>query len=140
MAEHRTPSHLSEGSQTWLAGLRDSTDEEGQPLRRFTATEWRILLLAAEAWDRAQTARRTMTREGLTVTAPILSKKGEVVGERITAHPAAGIARDNSTLFSRLVAQLGLDTPAPRLGEEEPDKDGEEQPGGILLRLAQRTG
>jgi hypothetical protein len=31
------------------------------------------------------------------------------VGERITAHPAAAIARDSATLFSRLVAQLGLD-------------------------------
>jgi hypothetical protein len=65
-------------------------------------------VLAAEARDRASTARRTLQR-GLTIATPILSKKGDVIGERIAAHPAAAIARDSTALYSRLVAQLGLD-------------------------------
>jgi hypothetical protein len=66
-------------------------------------------VLAAEQRDRASTARRTLQREGLTVTTPILSKKGDVIGERVAAHPVAAIARDCTTLYSRLVAQLALD-------------------------------
>ena len=125
MATHRIPSHLSEGSQTWAQGVRDE--------RELTASEWRLVTLAAEAYDRAQTARRTLSREGLTVNTPIVSKKGEVVGERISAHPAAAIARDNAALFSKLLAQLGLDVPP---AEEEPGKEEEPEKPGILLRLA----
>jgi len=41
MATHRTPTHLSEGSQTWMTALRDE--------RELSATDWRLLTLAAEA-------------------------------------------------------------------------------------------
>jgi hypothetical protein len=101
MPAHAVPRYLGAYSRAWLRHLTESYD--------FTPTEWALAVLAAEARDRASTARRTLGREGLTITAPIMSKKGEKVGERITAHPAAAIARDSAALFSRLVAQLGLD-------------------------------
>jgi P27 family predicted phage terminase small subunit len=101
MPVHAVPRYLGAPSRAWLRHLTESYD--------FTPTEWRLLTLAAEAFDRAQTARRTLHREGLTLTVPVLSKKGEKVGERITAHPAAAIARDATALYSRLVAQIGLD-------------------------------
>jgi hypothetical protein len=113
MPQLRVPTHLLEGSSAWLKGLRDDSGRE------WTATEWKLAQLAAEAWDRAQTARRKLEREGLTFTAPIFNKQGEVVGERITAHPAANIARDSAQLFSKLVAQLGLDEAAPPAAAEQ---------------------
>ncbi|QEC49271.1 hypothetical protein FSW04_17925 [Baekduia soli] len=104
MPQRTPPRHLSAPSRRWLAHL--STDYT------FTETEWSLALMAAETRDRASTARRTMTREGLTLTTPILSKKGDIVGQRVSAHPAAAIARDNVALYSRLVSQLGLDDDA----------------------------
>lgn len=95
------PRYLTVGSRRWLRHLAD-----GYP---FTETEWSLAVLAAETRDRASTARRKLEREGLTITQPILSRKGEHVGDRIVAHPAAGIAKDATALYSRLVGQLGLD-------------------------------
>lgn len=98
---HPVPRHLLADSRAWLRHLAEAYD--------FSPTEWSLAVLAAETRDRASTARRTLNREGLTVTTPILSKRGEVVGQRIAAHPAVGIARDMTSLYSRLVGQLGLD-------------------------------
>lgn len=129
MATHRVPTHLSEGSQRWMTLVRDA--------RELNETEWRLLTLAAEAYDRAQTARRTIGREGLTLTAPVLSKKGEVIGERVTAHPAAAIARDSAALFSKLSAQLGLDARTAAAPDEEPE--GEPAPQNVLQLLRERS-
>ena len=95
------PSHLSKPSQGWLRELLADFPDA-------TATERRLLVMAAEAWDRAARARRLLDREGLVVS----SSQGP------KAHPAVAVARDSMTLFSRLVAQLGLDDveePGPRI-------------------------
>jgi phage terminase small subunit len=94
------PGHLSQPSKQWLGELL-----EGYP--DASSTEVRLLVMAAEAWDRASRARRLLDREGLVVTSPQGAK----------AHPAVAIAKDSMTLFSRLVAQLGLDDVA------EPEDD-----------------
>jgi hypothetical protein len=99
--QHDVPRYLSTPSRAWLRHLADDYD--------WTPTEWGLAVLATETRDRASTARRTLQRAGLTIATPILSKKGDVIGERIAAHPAAAIARDSTALYSRLVAQLGLD-------------------------------
>lgn len=128
---HRIPGSLSEGSQTWLQGLRDD--------REFSSTEWRLALLAAEAYDRAQTARRLLAREGLTFEVTRWqgsAEKGALV-TTVTAHPACNIARDNVATFSKLVAQLGLDVPA--VAEASPEEEGQpEKAPGILTILADR--
>jgi phage terminase small subunit len=49
------------------------------------------------------TARRQLGREGLT----IVTRFGEV-----RAHPCVAIARDATTVYSRLLAQLALDAEA----------------------------
>lgn len=131
MTAHRVPSHLREGSQAWMTALRGERD--------FNATQWRLLTLTAEAYDRAQTARRTLDREGLTISTPILSKQGEVVGERIAAHPAAAIARDSAALFSKLTGQLGLDASKLAAPDEGKDEDKGEAPQNVLTLLKSRT-
>lgn len=101
MTEHVIPRYLSAGSRSWLGHLLDEY--------QFTPTEFSLALLAAETRDRASTARRKLEREGLTIAQPVFNRKGEQVGERVTAHPAAAIARDATSLYSRLIGQLGLD-------------------------------
>ena len=66
----------------------------------ITATELALLTLAANSLDAEATARRQLSREGLTVT----TRLGE-----IRAHPLCAVARDSRAMFSRLCAQLGLD-------------------------------
>jgi P27 family predicted phage terminase small subunit len=105
MPDLTVPSHLSTSSRSWLQGLLEEYD--------FTLSEWRLALLAAEAFDRAQTARRQLGREGLTIESP----RGD-----LKPHPATVIARDSAALYSKLVAQLGLD--------DEP----EEEPTGPVRR------
>jgi hypothetical protein len=95
------PRYLSATSRAWLRHLAEGYG--------FTETAWSLAVLAAETRDRASTARRKLEREGLTISTPVLSKKGEHIGDRISAHPAATIAKDSTALYSRLIAQLGLD-------------------------------
>jgi len=65
-----------------------------------TETDHKLVILAAEALDRASTARRQLQREGITYTDRFGAPR---------AHPAVAIERDARASFSRLVAQLGLD-------------------------------
>ena len=64
-------------------------------------TERRLLLLAAEAWDRYKQAKRILDEEGLTFRAR---------GKRPTARPEIAIEKDARSAFSRLIGQLGLDS------------------------------
>jgi hypothetical protein len=80
------PRYLTAGSRRWL---RDLAEGYG-----FSETEWSLAVLAAEARDRASTARRKLEREGLTIAQPVFNRRGEHVGDRVIAHPAASIARD----------------------------------------------
>lgn len=101
-AAHDVPSYLAAGSRRWLQHLLDEYE--------FSPSEWRLAILAAECFDRAATARRLLSREGLTITSPRGEQK---------SHPAVVIARDAAALYSKLVAQLGLD--------QDPDDEDEPQ-------------
>jgi hypothetical protein len=57
-------------------------------------------VLTATTHDRAETARRTLNRDGLTITRP----RGE-----LKPYLCVLIARDCTALYAKLVAQLGLD-------------------------------
>lgn len=64
----------------------------------------KLLRLACEAFDRCQTARAAIDREGITVA----SETGA-----IKAHPAVAIERDSRLAFARLLRELDLDTAGP---------------------------
>lgn len=95
------PRYLCQRSRAWLRHLASTY--------QFSPSEWNLAVLAAEAWDRAQTARRQLGREGLTVRTPALNKRGEVVGERIAAHPLVAVAKEAAAAHASLVHQLQLD-------------------------------
>jgi P27 family predicted phage terminase small subunit len=88
------PQHLSAWGKNWVSGILDEAGEV------ITTTDFRLVILAAEASDRSTTARRQLGREGITYTDRFGSPK---------PHPAVSIDRDARAAFARLVAQLGLD-------------------------------
>jgi hypothetical protein len=60
--DHAVPRHLGAPSRAWLRHLLDAYT--------FSPSEWSLAVLAAEARDRAATARRQLGREGLTIVSP----------------------------------------------------------------------
>jgi P27 family predicted phage terminase small subunit len=94
------PDYLSAWASKWVTGVLHDAGEV------MTETDFRLVVLAAEASDRAATARRQLGREGITYKDRFGSPK---------PHPAVSIERDARAAFARLVAQLGLD-----VGQEPP--------------------
>ena|SRR5215471_21114670 len=90
------PAHLSPSAQKWW----QTTVETYQ----LAEHHLRLLQLACEAWDRAQTARERLEQEGLTVP-------GREGGLR--PHPCVAIERDSRLAVARLVRELDLDTEPP---------------------------
>jgi phage terminase small subunit len=93
---------LSASAQQWWRTTLEHYELEEHHLR--------LLWLLCEAWDRAQTAREQLDREGLMVA-------GREGG--IRPHPAVAIERDARLAGARLVRELDLDVgppPSQRIG------------------------
>ena len=98
MTAYTLPSHLGARSRAWAQSVLD--DAAGD----VTDTELKLLVLAAEALDRAATARRLVEREGITYADRFGAPR---------VHPAVAIERDARNAFARLAGQLGLDSSEP---------------------------
>jgi hypothetical protein len=96
---HGLPGHLSRSILTWASDVLDDFDA--------SESQRRLIIAAAEAWDRAAQARRAIARDGAYVTDRYGSPK---------AHPAIAVERDSRAAFARILAQLGLDA----VEEDEP--------------------
>jgi phage terminase small subunit len=92
----KAPSHLKPPTRRWVDSIVSEYELESHHLK--------LLVAAAEAWDRGQEARAILADEGLCTT--------DRFGQR-RAHPAAGIERDAKGLFARLIRELGLDVDGP---------------------------
>jgi phage terminase small subunit len=91
------PGHLSAEAADWWRSVTSDYDLEPHHLR--------LLQSAAEAWDRAQQARKALLDHGaLTFTDP----NGNIRG-----HPCVAMERDARTAFARLVRELDLDAGPP---------------------------
>jgi hypothetical protein len=64
----------------------------------------RLLLLAGQAWDRCQQARKALATHGLTFDGP----KGQPL-----ARPEVAIERDSRLAFARVLRELDLDIEPP---------------------------
>ena len=71
----------------------------------------RLLTLAAEAWDRTQTARAVLDDKGLTYSDRFDAPR---------ARPEVAIERDNRLAFARLLRELDLDVEPPASGHGRP--------------------
>lgn len=66
----------------------------------------RVLLLAAQAWDRSQQARAILATEGIVVE--------DRFGQR-KQHPAIAIERDSRWHFAKLLRELGMALDPPEV-------------------------
>lgn len=102
MASKTTPKndHLTAATRRWVEQICADYDLESHHLR--------ILLTAAESWDRAATARQAIEKHGLMVK----DRYGQ-----LKTNPAAETERSSKILFLRAIRELGLDVEGP---EESP--------------------
>ncbi len=87
----RVPEHLAKATGAWWAHVvaEWSLDEH----------HVRLLTFAAEAWDRAEQARRAIAEHGLVFTDRFGSPR---------ARPEVAIERDSRIAFARLLRELDL--------------------------------
>jgi phage terminase small subunit len=94
--KHSIPPHLSASSRRWIKQILADFDLE--------SFHFRLLIKAAEAWERSEQAREQLARDGITVP----DRYGV-----LKAHPAVAIERDSRLAFARLLRELALDAAAP---------------------------
>jgi phage terminase small subunit len=90
------PAHLSEQTKAWWIDIVNRHD--------IKPRQFRTLQVAATSWDRAEQARQTLSKHGLTF---------EDDHGMIRARPEVQIERDSSIRFLRAMRELGLDKPEP---------------------------
>ena len=90
--EPKPPKHLSADTKAWWTEVADAFVIEDH--------HYRLLLGCCEAWDRAETARRTVKREGMFYRDRFDAPK---------AHPAIDVERKSRDQFRLLLRELGLD-------------------------------
>jgi phage terminase small subunit len=92
----KAPEHLTPQSRRWwLSVVRDYTLEPHHI---------RLLTFAAEAWDRAEQARKALKENGLTFE----DRFGQP-----RARPEVAVERDSRMAFARLLRELDLDVETP---------------------------
>lgn len=92
----KAPKHLQPATRLWFDEIVAAYELESHHSK--------LLVAAAESWDRGQEARKILADEGLCVT--------DRFGQR-RAHPMANVERDMKGLFSRLIRELALDVEPP---------------------------
>ncbi|MCK1445867.1 hypothetical protein IVB34_22085 [Bradyrhizobium sp. 2] len=92
MTSPRPPAHLEPATKKWWRAVVEDFDLEPHHLR--------LLQLAAEAWDSAQSARAVIQTEGMTYVDRFGCPK---------PRPEVAIERDSRIGFARLLRELALD-------------------------------
>ena len=95
-AVSKPPSHFSADTKSWWAEVVASYVLEDHHLRLLTG--------ASEAWDRAETARREVKREGMFYQDRFGAPK---------IHPGVDAERKSRDQFRLLLRELGLDVEPP---------------------------
>lgn len=91
-AAFRPPKHLEKSTQRWVKTVLEDFDLE--------AHHFKLLILAAEAWDRTVAARQVIDAQGMTFEDRFGQPK---------ARPEIAIERDSRIGFTRLMRELALD-------------------------------
>ena len=90
--KNQIPTHLSPASKTWVKGILADYELESHHIR--------LLIGAAELWDRSQAARKTINSKGAVYT----DRWGQP-----KARPEVSIERESKIAFTRMLRELGLD-------------------------------
>lgn len=91
----KVPKHLRKPTQTWVKSVLSDYDLEEH--------HFKLLIAAAESWDRLCAAREIVDAEGMTFTDRFGQPK---------ARPEVAIERDSKVVLARLLRELALDAPA----------------------------
>ncbi|MGX1786132.1 P27 family phage terminase small subunit [Bosea sp. NPDC055332] len=92
------PKHLRKDTQAWIKSLISEFELEEH--------HFKLLVSAAESWDRICAAREVIDAQGMTYTDRFGQPK---------ARPEIAIERDNKVVFARLLRELALD------GDDSPE-------------------
>ena len=103
MTDLKAPAHLKAATRRWWLDVVGTYDLEPHHVK--------LLTLAAEAWDRAEEARKAVQQYGLTYD----TRLGEP-----RARPEVAIERDSRLGFARLLRELDLDTEVLSEGRRVP--------------------
>ena len=90
------PRHLSEAMRTWVSSIADRYEIESQ--------HFKILVLAAEAWDRCESARAVLTKQGVSYIDRFGAPR---------SRPEVAVERDSRIAFVRCLAALALENETP---------------------------
>lgn len=99
----KIPKHLKAGTKRWVRAVSAGYDLEEH--------HERLLLSAAEAWDRAELAAAAIRDYGLTY----LDKNGCP-----RSRPEVRVEKDGRLLYARMIRELGLDVASPADGNRPP--------------------
>lgn len=88
----KAPKHLEKSTQNWVKTVLSDFDLDEH--------HFKLLVLAAESWDRAVAARKVIDDKGMTFNDRF---------EQPKARPEIAIERDSRISFARLVRELALD-------------------------------
>lgn len=94
-AKFKAPKHLRIGTRKWVEQIVRDFDLESHHLK--------LLLMAGQAWDRAEAAREALAEHGMVVDGRFGPKP----------RPEIGIEHNSMIGFARLVRELGLDAGDP---------------------------
>lgn len=97
---YKAPAHLQKKTAEWFLSVVNEFE--------LSAHHVRLLILAAESWDRCDQARKA------------IRKKGLVYNDRFNRpriRPEVGVERDSRIAFARLLRELALDVSTP---DDEP--------------------
>ena len=99
----KPPKHLRPATRRWFAAVLENYELEEHHVR--------LLVLAAEAWDRCEQARLALAEHGTT----FLDRFGCP-----HSRPEIAVERDSRIAFTRLVRELDLDTETPAAASRPP--------------------
>ncbi|MDU0343703.1 hypothetical protein [Bosea rubneri] len=88
----RVPKHLRKPTKSWVKSVLSDFDLEEH--------HFKLLISAAESWDRITAAREIIDAQGMTYQDRFDQPK---------ARPEIAIERDNKVVFARLLRELSLD-------------------------------
>jgi phage terminase small subunit len=101
--EFRPPAGLRAATKRWYLDVSRDWQLEPHHLR--------LLALAAQSWDEAQSAAELVRRDGLLVTMPSGAQR---------PHPAVRIGSEAKSLFAKLIRELDLDLEPPAEARRPP--------------------
>ncbi len=99
--EMKIPVHVSRPMRSWVQSICDRYAIQSQ--------HFKLLILAAEAWDRCQSARESLRKKGTTYEDRFGAPR---------ARPEIAIERDGRLAFIRCVRELSLENESPSFTSE----------------------